>query len=95
MDRLQGLIFSFYREDLFVEQTLLPLLSCKITRQMGSVIDIQCMDSVHLDRVLPIVKYLKAPIGLLKLGRKIVIYSSDSPGLKYSVALELDKNLYV
>ena len=94
MDRLQGLIFSFYREDLVIKRALLPLLSCKMTRLIG-VIDIECRNAKQLFRLLPTLKYLKAPIGLMRMAKKIVIHSADSPDLNYSVQVEPDKNLYV
>ena len=94
MDRLQGLVFSFYREDLSIKKVLRPLLSCKMIRLMG-VIYIECRNSRHLEEVLTIIKYLNLPIGLLKLGRKIIIHSIDAPDLNYSIPIELDRNLYV
>ena len=37
MDRLQQLIFSFYREDPRVEELLEPLRDCRMRRSWGSI----------------------------------------------------------
>ncbi len=95
MDRFQVLIFSFYREDLDVEIALVPLLSNKISRVMGTI-NIECSDPDYFSRIILIAnKYLKSPISLMKFGKHIVIYCSGSTHLKYSVPAESDKNLYV
>tara|TARA_Y100001968_G_C19343314_1_gene710711 strand:- start:100 stop:384 length:285 start_codon:yes stop_codon:yes gene_type:complete len=94
MDRLQGLVFSFYREDLGITKALYPLLFCKMTRSMGDV-DVECINSSHMTKVMTLVKYLKPPLALLNLGRNIVFHSSRAPELNYSIPIELDKNLYI
>ena len=43
MDRLQQLIFSFYREDPELQERLEPLRSCRMRRSWGSI-RIECID---------------------------------------------------
>ena len=44
MDRLQQLIFSFYREDPLMEELLEPLRDCRMRRSWGSI-RIECVDA--------------------------------------------------
>ena len=94
MDRLKVLVFSFYREDEKIRLLLTPLHSTRMSREMGNI-HIECLDARHLDEVIPLANYLKTPIELLKLGRNIVFQSVNCPNWKYSINVELDKNLYV
>ena len=94
MDRLQGLVFSFYREALVMTKALYPLVFCRMRRSMGDI-EVECINSSHMAKVISLGKYLKPPIALLNLGRKIVFHSPDIPGLNYSIPIELDKNLYI
>jgi hypothetical protein len=50
MDRLQRLIFSYYREEPALQQLLQPLHSCRMRRSWGSV-RIECRDDGHLEDV--------------------------------------------
>ena len=50
MDRLQRLIFSYYREEPALQQLLQPLHSCRMRRSWGSV-RIECRDDGHLEEV--------------------------------------------
>ena len=60
MDRLQQLIFSFYREDLEVQDRLEPLRSCRIRRSWGSI-RIDCVDDAHLEELSGLVADLRVP----------------------------------
>ena len=72
MDRLQQLIFSFYREDPRLEELLEPLRDCRMRRSWGSI-RIECMDMDHLEEVSDLLAYLRLPLAALGLGRQIVL----------------------
>ncbi|MEC8688393.1 MAG: hypothetical protein VXX57_02785 [Cyanobacteriota bacterium] len=72
MDRLQQLIFSFYREDPGLEDRLEPLLSCRMRRSWGSI-RIECVDEAHLEEISGLLTYLRLPLAALGLGRQIVL----------------------
>ena len=72
MDRLQQLIFSFYREDPRLEEKLEPLRDCRMRRSWGSI-RIECMDMAHLEEVSDLLSYLRLPLAALGLGRQIVL----------------------
>ena len=72
MDRLQQLIFSFYREDPRVEELLEPLRDCSMRRSWGSI-RIECLDMAHLEEVSDLLTYLRMPLAALGLGRQIVL----------------------
>ena len=67
MDRLQRLIFSFYREEPAIQQLLQPLSGCRMRRSWGSV-RIECLDDAHLEEVSALLGYLRAPLAALGLG---------------------------
>tara|TARA_Y100001968_G_C18763556_1_gene438889 strand:- start:37 stop:336 length:300 start_codon:yes stop_codon:yes gene_type:complete len=94
MDRLNVLFFSFYREDLDVQAAIAPIARAKIYRVMGTI-HIECLDEIHLAQVIPIIKYLIMPIGLLRLGRNIVVHCPDFPSFYYLVKVQKTKNLHV
>ena len=71
MDRLQQLIFSFYREDPGMEELLEPLRSCRMRRSWGSI-RIECVDAAHLEQVSGLLMHLRLPLAALGLGRQIV-----------------------
>ena len=60
MDRLQLLIFSFYREDPRLEERLEPLRDCRMRRSWGSI-RIDCHDLDHLEEVSDLLEYLRLP----------------------------------
>ena len=68
MDRLQQLIFSFYREDPHLERKLEPLRDCRMRRSWGSI-RIECVDDAHLEELSGLVVYLRLPLAALGLGR--------------------------
>ena len=72
MDRLQQLIFSFYREDQHMEELLEPLRDCRIRRSWGSI-RFECVDAVHLEQVSDLLMHLRLPLAALGLGRQIVL----------------------
>ena len=72
MDRLQQLIFSFYREDAKIEALLEPLRRCQMRRSWGSI-RIECADVEHLERVSSLLVHLRLPLSALGLGRQIVL----------------------
>ena len=72
MDRLQQLIFSFYREDPELQDRLEPLRSCRMRRSWGSI-RIECVDDAHLEELSGLVVYLRLPLAALGLGRQIVL----------------------
>ena len=72
MDRLQQLIFSFYREDPGMEELLEPLRSCRMRRSWGSI-RIECVDAAHLEQVSGLLMHLRLPLAALGLGRQIVL----------------------
>ena len=72
MDRLQRLIFSFYREDPRMEELLEPLRTCRMRRSWGSI-RIECLDAAHLEQVSGLLMHLRLPLAALGLGRQIVL----------------------
>ncbi len=72
MDRLQTLVFSFYREDPLIEVALVPLLKCKMSRSWGSI-RVECLDVKHLEEVCDLLDYLRKPFSELGIGRAIVL----------------------
>jgi hypothetical protein len=82
MDRLQRLIFSYYREEPALQQLLHPLHSCRMRRSWGSV-RIECLDDGHLEEVSALLGYLREPLAALDLGRQIVLRGSGSRQRSY------------
>ncbi len=72
MDRLQILVFSFYREEPLIKTALEPLRQCRMTRSWGTV-RIECLDQQHLEEVCQLMKYLRVPLAELDLGKQIVL----------------------
>ena len=61
MDRLQQLIFSFYREDPLMEELLEPLRDCRMRRSWGSI-RIECVDAAHLEQMSGLLVHLRLPL---------------------------------
>ncbi len=76
MDRLQKLVFSFYREDLFMQKKLQPLLSCRMTRCKGNIL-IECLDKRHFLEVSQLIGLVSVPIAELSLCNELVL---SAPG---------------
>ena len=72
MDRLQQLIFSFYREDPLMEELLEPLRDCRMRRSWGSI-RIECVDAAHLEQMSGLLVHLRLPLAALGRGRQIVL----------------------
>ena len=72
MDRLQQLIFSFYREDPLMEELLEPLRDCRMRRSWGSI-RIECLDAAHLEQISGVLVHVRLPLAALGLGREIVL----------------------
>ncbi len=72
MDRLQLLVFSFYREEDWIKAQLEPLKYCQFTRSWGSI-RIECLDEEHLQEISQLLEYLKLPFEALGLGQQIVL----------------------
>ena len=77
MDRLQQLIFSFYREDPLMEELLEPLRDCRMRRSWGSI-RIECVDAAHLEQMSGLLVHLRLPLAALGLGRQIVLRGPGS-----------------
>lgn len=84
MDRLQRLIWSFYREEPQLEASLEPLRDCRITRSWGSI-RIECVDAAHLEEVSALVALLRRPLMALGLGRQIVLKTPRGHQRSYPV----------
>ncbi len=84
MDRLQCLVFSFYREDPLLERILEPLHSSRMQRQMG-VIHIDCLDAEHLKKISYLIPYIREPFALLGFGRQIILRAGDLNKLIYPI----------
>ncbi|WP_392351448.1 hypothetical protein [Parasynechococcus sp.] len=72
MDRLQRVVFSFYREDAQMEAVLEPLRRCRMRRSWGSI-RVECADAAHLELVSGLLGHLRLPLAALGLGRQIVL----------------------
>ena len=92
MDRLQLLVFSFYREDDFIKAQLEPLKYCQLTRSWGSI-RIECLDDEHLEDISQLLKYLKLPFEALGLGRQIVLRVNGGLQKTYSMQVSFHTDL--
>ena len=88
MDRLQQLIFSFYREDPELQERLEPLRSCRMCRSWGSI-RIECIDDAHLEELSGLVTDLRLPLAALGMGAPDRVAGSRLPsaGLPHARAL--------
>jgi hypothetical protein len=84
MDRLQQLIFSFYREDSGVQSRLTPLRTCRMRRSWGSI-RIECLDDAHLEEISDLLGYLRLPLAALGIGRQIVLRVPGSRQRAYPI----------
>ncbi len=92
MDRLQILVFSFYREDILIQQELIPLRNCQLSRSWGSI-RIKCLDEDHMEQMTKLLKYLKRPFAELKLGQQIVLQVNGGLQRIYPISNPLHKDL--
>ena len=72
MDKLQLLVFSFYREDTEIKELLHPLCYCRITRCRESIC-IDCANAKHCEEVSKLLIYLAPPFALLGFARQIIL----------------------
>lgn len=72
MDRLQRLVWSFYREEPELEAQLEPLRDCRMSRSWGSI-RVECVDASHLEEVSALLALLRRPLAAMDLGRQIVL----------------------
>ncbi|MGC6483228.1 MAG: hypothetical protein ACON4T_06665 [Synechococcus sp.] len=72
MDRLQRLVWSFYREEPDVKVQLEPLRDCRMSRSWGSI-RVECVDGRHLEEVSGLLSLLRRPLAAVGLGRQIVL----------------------
>ena len=86
MDRLQRLVFSFYREDPQMQLTLEPLRLCRMRRSWGRI-RVDCLDAPHLERVSALLGHLRPPLAALGLGRQIVLRSPGGRQRSYPMYL--------
>ena len=75
MDRLISLIFSFYREEPCLQQMLLPLQACTMTRRKG----IDCLDIKHMEEVISLITFIQRPLAEMSLAKELIVCV---PGLK-------------
>ena len=93
MDRLQLLVFSFYREDPLVAKVLEPLKACRMTRTLG-IIAIDCLDLVHLKQIGGLLRHLRPPFVALGMGRQIVLREPGSIQRTYSMQTPSSTDLF-
>lgn len=86
MDRLQRLVYSFYREDPHMEVLLEPLRSCRMRRSWGSI-RVECADAAHLELVSGLLVHLRIPLAALGLGRQIVLQAPGGRQRSYPMYL--------
>ena len=94
MDRLQQLIFSFYREDPLMEELLEPLRDCRMRRSWGSI-RIECVDAAHLEQMSGLLVHLRLPLAALGLGRQIVLRGPGSLQRSYPMHVPFHSDQFV
>ncbi len=92
MDRLQHLVFSFYRENQKIQQKLEPLRYCKMTRSWGSI-RLECLDAEHLEVISSLLIYIRPPVAALGLARNIVLRTPGSLQRIYPVKVPFHSDL--
>ena len=92
MDRLQRLVWSFYREEPDLEAQLEPLRDCRMTRSWGSV-RVECIDARHLEEVSGLLALLRPPLAAMGLGRQIVLRVPGSLQRTYPMHVPFQSDL--
>ncbi|MFL0793212.1 MAG: hypothetical protein AB8B70_08620 [Prochlorococcus sp.] len=92
MDRLQRLVFSFYREDQHISAELAPLRHCRISRSWGRI-RVECVDGDHLEEVSALLSHLRRPLAALGLGRQIVLRVPGSLQRSYPMHVPFHSDL--
>lgn len=72
MDRLQRLVWSYYREEPQLEARLEPLRDCRMSRSWGSI-RVECLNARHLEEVSGLLTLLRRPLVAMGMGRQIVL----------------------
>ena len=72
MDRLQLLVFSYYREDPLVKKQLQPILFCPMSRSWSSI-RVKCPDIDLFEKIIDLLPYLLSPLVSLGLGTDLVV----------------------
>ncbi len=72
MNRVQVLIFSFYREEPQIIEELQPILHCVISRSWGAI-RFECLDKKHLEQVSKLISYLRVPLAELAMAKQIIL----------------------
>ena len=72
MDKIQLLVFSFYREEPQIKKLLSPLYSCTFSRNLENI-HIYCLDTKHLKEINGLLTYLEPPFALLGLAKRIIL----------------------
>ena len=93
MDRLQRLVWSFYREEPQLEAQLEPLRDCKLSRSWGSI-RVECVDARHLEEVSALLALLRRPLASMGLGRQIVLKVPGSLQRTYPMHVPFHSDLH-
>ncbi len=72
MDRLQRLVWSYYREEPHLQACLEPLLDCRLSRSWGSI-RIECLHAGHLEEISGLLTLVRHPLVAMGMGRQIVL----------------------
>ena len=92
MDRLQCLIFSFYREEPALQKMLRPLMQSRMTRSWGSI-RIECSDMDHLKEITNLLHFIRPPLAALSLGRQIVLKIPGKKQIMFPMTLSSHSDL--
>ncbi|MEB3159230.1 MAG: hypothetical protein VKK03_07195 [Synechococcus sp.] len=92
MDRLQRLVWSFYREEPDLQSELEPLRDCRMSRSWGSI-RIECVDAHHLEEVSGLLSLLREPLAAMGLGRQIVMRVPGSVPRTYPMHVPFHSDL--
>ncbi len=76
MDRIQCLVFSFYREE-SIEKELEPLIECRMFWR-GASIFVECLNQKHFEEILALKNRIIVPLAQLSIGNILVISSPES-----------------
>jgi len=91
-ERLQRLLFSFYREEPELRDRLEPLQECHLSRHWGAL-RVNCVNAAHLEEVNGLIDLLRAPTLALGLARQIVLRAPGRPDRCYPVRVSLSPDL--
>ncbi len=92
MDRLTGLVFSFYREDPQISKALIPIKLCRMSRCFG-FIHIECVDAEHLEEVTTLIGSLRLPFAALGLARQIILNAPGQDERIYPIQITTQSDL--